>query len=134
MTRLLVLVAALSMLACEELPVPPNLPPVANFVHSPVSPIIAGATTVVFNASGSVDADGQVVSYTWSFGDGTPDQVVSSPVVTHVFPDTPHRCVEVTYTTLLVIADDKGSRASASRAVSVVELPLPSSLECQPPR
>ena len=54
--------------SCEDLP---NIPPVASFIFSPVSPIVSGQSVVVFNASGSDDADGTVRSYTWEFGDGS---------------------------------------------------------------
>lgn len=126
-----VLVAALlcCIAACEELP---NLPPSAGFIFSPVSPIYAGQTAVVFNASPSRDSDGSITSYIWNFGDGTPEQTLTSPVVTHTFGDTPATCVEITYAVLLTVLDDKGERATASQNVTVIELPAPGSAACQP--
>jgi hypothetical protein len=122
------LVASVAVLAsCEELP---NIPPVATFIFSPVSPIVSGQSVVAFNASGSTDADGTVRSYTWEFGDGTPAVRADGPTTTHVFPDTPATCLEVVYTALLTVEDDGGSRASASQQVRVVELPAPGSLAC----
>jgi hypothetical protein len=122
------LVASLAFLAsCEELP---NIPPVASFVYSPVSPIVAGQSVVVFNAAGSSDADGTLRSYTWEFGDGSAPVRADGPSTTHVFPDTPATCTEIVYTTLLTVEDDGGSRSSANQQVRVVELPHPSSLAC----
>ena len=122
------LVASVGVLAsCEDLP---NIPPVAAFIYSPVSPIVSGQSVVAFNASGSYDADGTVRSYTWEFGDGTPAVQADAATTTHVFPDTPLTCREVVYTALLTIEDDGGSRASASQQVRVVELPDPGSLAC----
>jgi len=128
------LAAALALLAfgaaCEKLPAVPNVPPAASFVYSPVSPVNAGQTVVVFNASGSTDSDGLIASYTWNFGDGTPEETRTTPTITHVFPDTPATCLEIVYTVLLTVADDKGARSSASQTVRVTELPPPTSVEC----
>src|SRR5881628_1828 len=56
----LALAAAFAVVCCEKLPAIPNVPPVAVFVYSPVSPINSGETVVTFNASGSTDTDGHV--------------------------------------------------------------------------
>ena len=125
---------ALALPSCEQLPELPNVPPVATFVFSPVSPILTGATAVTFNASGSYDSDGDVVSYTWDFGDGSPEQTEGGPRVVHVFPDTAAFCLQITYTVLLTVQDDAGDRGTASARVTVTELPLPTAPECQPVR
>lgn len=117
---------------CEQLPEIPNEPPRASFIYTPVSPINAGQTVVTFNASASRDPDGQITSHIWNFGDGTPENA-AGPVTTHVFPDTPARCLEITYTALLTVVDDKGDRGSAPQAVKVTELPAPASVECSQP-
>ena len=122
------LVGCCAVLAsCEDLP---NIPPVASFIFSPVSPIVSGQSVVVFNASGSDDADGTVRSYTWEFGDGSGAVRADAASTTHVFPDTPATCAEIVYTVLLTVEDDGGSRGSTSQQVRVVELPAPSSLAC----
>ena len=126
----LALFSALATVRCEKLPEIPNVPPVASFVYSPVSPINSGQTVVTFNASGSTDSDGQVVSFTWNFGDGTPEETHSTPTVTHVFPDTPATCLEIVYTVLLAVTDDKGAKASASQTARITELPPPTSIDC----
>jgi hypothetical protein len=124
----LAVAAALGVTACETLP---NLAPTAEFVISPVSPIYAGETSVVFNASGSRDVDGRIKAFIWDFGDGTGEVQTGGPTVTHVFPDTPARCVEITYTVLLTTIDDQDERDTASQTVKVIERPAPGSRECQ---
>jgi PKD repeat protein len=123
-------IAALAVVHCEQLPEIPNVPPVASFVYSPVSPINSGQTVVTFIASGSTDADGQIASYTWNFGDGTPEETRTAATVTHLFPDTAATCLEIVYTVLLTVTDDKGAKASASQTARVTELPPPTSIDC----
>ena len=123
------LLLGLCLAGCQDLP---NLPPDASFVFSPVSPIVAGETTVVFNAAASRDDDGQIRTYVWNFGDGSPEQSLSAPTVTYVFPDTPARCLEVQYTVQLTVVDDAGDTGFASERVRVIELPTPGSAGCRP--
>ena len=122
--------AAMALVGCEQLPEIPNVPPLAAFVYSPVSPINSGQTVVTFNASGSTDSDGQIASYTWNFGDGTPEENRPTATTTHVFPDTPATCLEIVYTVLLTVTDDTGAKASASQTARVTELPPPTSTDC----
>jgi PKD repeat protein len=133
LTRLLAAALAVSATSCEDLPPVPNLPPTAQFVYSPVSPINAGSTGVGFSALGSRDNDGEIASYVWTFGDGTPVETTQGPNVTHVFPDTAAICTEITYTVLLVVRDDDGDVGTASEAVTVTELPLAASSACDGP-
>lgn len=132
--RSLGLVAVLvSALGCEELPPAPDVPndpPTASFYFNPVAPIYAGQTAVDFSAVGSRDRDGQVVSYVWDFGDGTPPVTGTELQVRHTFPDTSVRCVNVTYGVLLTAVDEKGGRGYVSQNVTVTELPAPTSAEC----
>jgi PKD repeat protein len=129
-TGLAALLSAVAIVGCEQLPEIPNVPPVASFVYSPVSPINSGQTLVTFIASGSTDADGQIASYTWNFGDGSAEETRTAPTVTHLFPDTAATCLEIVYTVLLTVTDDKGAKASASQTARVTELPPPTSNEC----
>ena len=127
---LLVLPLAFVTPACEDLPAAPNIPPTVTFVYNPVSPITAGETPVGFNAVGSRDSDGNIVSYTWNFGDGV-EQTVAEPTITHVFVNTPATCIEIVYTVLLTATDDKGDRGTASQQVRVIEAPAPGSSQCR---
>jgi PKD repeat protein len=109
----------------------PNIPPIAEFIFTPVAPIYAGDTPVVFNASGSKDVDGTVTMHLWNFGDGTPQQNLgASPV--HIFPDTPTTCTLITYSVLLTVVDDHDAQTTVSHPVTVTELPDPKSPACQP--
>jgi hypothetical protein len=122
---------------CEKLPAAPEIPnqlPSATFFLTPVAPIYAGQSAVSFNAMGSHDSDGRIVSYVWNFGDGTAEVTTGAPSIQHVFPDTGARCLNVTYGVSLVTVDDRGGRGVASQAVTVTQLPAPSSPECQPSR
>jgi PKD repeat protein len=121
---------ALAATSCQELPEIPNDPPTATFIYSPISPIGAGSTAVQFNAAGSRDRDGSIVRYRWDFGDGTAAQEGGSPIVTHVFPDTPSFCVEIVYGVLLTVTDDDGEVGVSSQQVRVVELPAPTDPAC----
>jgi len=125
---------ALTGAGCEELPPAPDVPndpPTATFFFTPVAPIYAGQTAVAFSAVGSRDRDGSIASYVWSFGDGTPEQTTNAPMVEHTFRDTGTRCMTVTYGVLLTVVDDRGGMGFASQGVTVRELPLPTSPECQ---
>lgn len=123
----------LSTPACEELPAAPdtNLPPTASFFFTPVSPVYAGQSSIDFNAGGSRDEDGAIVSYVWDFGDGTGTETMDVPSVRHTFPDTPARCIEITYGVSLTVTDDKGASALVAEPVTVTELPAPNAPECR---
>jgi PKD repeat protein len=127
---LLVLPLALLTPGCEDLPAAPNIPPTATFVFNPVSPITAGETPVSFNAVGSRDSDGTIATYTWNFGDGI-EQTAPEPTITHVFVNTPATCIEITYTVLLTVTDDKGDKGTASQQIRVIEAPAPGSSQCR---
>lgn len=122
------LLLACTLPGCEKLP---NLPPLASFVVSPVFPITAGQTLVVFNAAASRDEDGEIRSYVWDFGDGTGEVNVADPTISHFFPDTPARCLTVAYTVQLRVVDDAGDAGFANQVVEVIESPPPDSAECQ---
>ncbi len=66
--------------------------------------------TLVFDASSSIDIDGNIVSYTWSFGDGTS---ASGKVVSHVYNK------EGTYKVTLVTTDNVGLTSSKEFFVTI---------------
>lgn len=92
-------------------PPPPPAPPVAAISASPSGG--AAPLAVGFDGSGSSDADGAIVQYRWSFGDGSADVVTAGPTAGHTY-GTPGD-----YTATLTVTDDDGLTGSASVAVSV---------------
>jgi hypothetical protein len=124
------------IVACEKLPPAPDpvhVPPTAQFFFTPVAPIFASVSPVSFNAEGSTDTDGQIVSYLWDFGDGTPPQKIATPVIQHTFPNV-SRCITVTYGVSLVVTDNAATHGVAAQQVTVTELPAPTDPSCQPPK
>jgi thiol-disulfide isomerase/thioredoxin len=99
-----VLSIALLVSGCIEI----NRPPIASFDRTP----FAGDAplAVFFDASASVDPDGEVSAYTWDFGDGSTDSGVT---VTHTYTRSG------TYEVTLTVVDGRGKEASAIRAISV---------------
>ncbi|HET7735751.1 MAG TPA: PKD domain-containing protein [Nocardioidaceae bacterium] len=83
---------------------PTNQAPVASFTAT------ASQLTASFDASGSTDADGEVVAYSWDFGDGTSD---TGPTVDHTYE------VEGEYSVVLSVLDDDGALGSVSQSVTV---------------
>jgi len=111
---LLVALATLGT-GCQELP---KLPPIAAFVYTPVSPIRAGSTSVVFNAAQSSAAQGRLAQFVWDFGDGSAATSSADPVTSHVFP--PRGCSDFVYTVLLTVVDDSGLSSSSAQTVTVL--------------
>lgn len=87
-----------------------NAAPVASF-----SAFLAGGSgaTVQFDASASADADGRIVTYQWVFGDGTTG---SGVVKDHAYSRVDR------YTVTLLVIDDAGATAIATRTVDVGDL------------
>ncbi|HET7787951.1 MAG TPA: PKD domain-containing protein [Myxococcales bacterium] len=85
---------------------PPNTPPTAAF-SAPASNL--SLVPVVFTDH-STDADGRVVSWSWSFGDG---QFSSLRNPTHVF------LASGTFTVQLTVTDDGGATDSVTHPVAV---------------
>ena len=61
------------------------------------------------------DPDGEIASYAWTFGDGTPGEVTAGPSVTHTF-EGPGR-----YLVTVNVTDSDGGSTTASWYVEVVE-------------
>ncbi len=78
-----------------------NLPPEASIIADGINGI--APLLVNFDGSGSHDADGEIISYDWDFGDGTID---SGDTVSHTFSDPG------VYTATLTVTDDQGATGS----------------------
>ena len=85
-----------------------NRAPVAVASASPTSGVVP--LTVSFDGSGSADADGTIVSYTWNFGDGAS---ASGITVSHTYT-TPGG-----YTARLTVTDNQGTSASSTVVITV---------------
>jgi len=86
------------------------VPPVAVLSMSTTTPV--ANETVEFDASGSYDPDGAIVSYAWDFGDGGS---ATGPTVTHAY------AVAGAYSLQLTVTDDDGLTAQWARIVEVRE-------------
>jgi PKD repeat protein len=83
--------------------------PTADFTFSPASPTVGSA--VNFDAGGSQPATGRtIVSYSWSFGDGTTGSGVTTSKVYGAAG---------TYTVRLTVTDDQGKTSFITRTITV---------------
>ena len=97
-------------------------PPLAQFTHSPTTPV--QGDTVTFDASGSTDTDGRIVSYFWRWGDDTGTSPTPNLVITHVFRDRNGNPTYGTFTVSLRVTDDTGLTDSTSAQITVTRLPF----------
>jgi len=91
-----------------------NQPPQASFTLSP--PAGEAPLMVSFDASASSDPDGEIVSYSWDFGDGDRGEGVQ---VTHEYQ------VPGTFRVVLTVVDDRGAEDTAEGEVQVRLPPVP---------
>jgi len=87
-----------------------NPPPVAKFTVSNERPS-AGAL-VDFDASASYDSNGEVVAYSWDFGDGNSGSGVAT---NHSYTDGGY------YVVSLIVTDDQGETGTARLAIIAQE-------------
>ncbi|MCH8879355.1 MAG: PKD domain-containing protein [Planctomycetes bacterium] len=86
-----------------------NQPPVASFSATP-----GGGTvplTVIFDAGGSTDPDGDELSYEWNFGDGTSG---SGEFIIHEYTDVG------TFEVRLTVRDDQGPASFGEASTTIV--------------
>ena len=87
----------------------PNQTPTSSFIAT--MPTTGDAPLEVsLDASGSEDADGTIVSYSWSFGDGAAD---TGETVSHIYTDPG------TYMLVLTVTDNAGGIGTASEWIIV---------------
>ena len=87
-------------------------PPVASLAYSPEcsseSPFVYEEVT--FNASDSIDPDGEIVDYSWDFGDG---DSAKGEIVTHTYAE------DGEYTIVLAVTDDDDLGNNVSQSIEV---------------
>lgn len=94
---------------------PPNGTPVPRFIASPTGP--RAGDPVFFDASTSTDSDGQIVDYSWNFGDGSTGGGV---LTEHDYE------LAGTYNVTLTVTDDRGLKAtSAPKEITVASSDAP---------
>ena len=86
---------------------PTNQHPVASFAYFPESPGVGDEIT--FDASVSIDFDGEIVSYEWDFEDG----FGNGKIVTHSYSS------EGSYKVTLTVTDNGGATAAVSKQITV---------------
>ena len=92
---------------------PPNALPVARIRPRAFGPIQINRN-VELMALGSYDPDGEIVLYQWNFGDGETLTTVSWSIL-HKFTG------KNKYTVILSVVDSRGSKATSSTALEVLE-------------
>ena len=85
-----------------------NTPPIASATATPSSGVVP--LTVSFNASGSSDPDGSIISYTWNYGDGINGSGVTS---SHTYNSAG------SYTAVVTVKDNSNATSTKSLTVNV---------------
>jgi len=90
--------------------------PRANFNYSPEHPYLGDVVT--FDASSSTGGNRTIVSYTWNFGDGTPQMNKTNPTTTHVYTNSGN------FTIALTVTDDGGLTSTTTKTITVLQAPV----------
>ena len=107
------LIATLLFTSCEfleDLFGGGNEDPVASFIYDITSDV--APATVDFNATSSHDPDGNVVDYSWDFGDG---ETGAGDIISHDYATTGP------FTVTLTVTDDEGATGSATETITFAE-------------
>ncbi len=83
-------------------------PPIASFIFSPISALTN--ENISFDASGSRDVDGEIISHKWNFGDG---KASTGKVVKHTYAEPGE------YAVVLAVIDNDGLLSTYSTVVQV---------------
>jgi hypothetical protein len=87
--------------------------PTATLDASPANP--RAGQPVAFNASGSRPGTGaNITRYVFNYGDGSPEEVTTNPLQTHVYT------LPGTFVATVTVTDSLGRTASAQRTVTVL--------------
>ncbi len=87
-------------------------PPVADFVFSPLRPLVSESAT--FNGSSSYDLDGAIVDHFWDFGDG---YFQSGAIAVHAYSQVGN------YTVILNVIDNDGLWDAEIKTIEVRDTP-----------
>ena len=98
-------------------PVSESQPPVASFTHHPSLEEFLSGQEIIFDASGSMDPDGDIISYKWDFDDG---ETAEGSIVKHRFRGAMNQ--SKTYNITLKVEDS--SKLTDSNTVSITVAPL----------
>jgi N-acetylneuraminic acid mutarotase len=100
---------------------PPNQPPVAD---AGADQMADQGAAVTFDATGSTDADGAIVSYSWDFGDGSSYTETALDAPDGAFDgQTAHLYLDNgAFTALLTVIDNEGASATDSADVTVANI------------
>ena len=93
---------------------PPPQPPSSSADSPPYASFTYGCPRgqCSFDANGSTDDHG-IVSYNWTFGDGSASAITSSPTVAHAYT------ARGTFTVTLVVTDGAGQTGQTQRILSI---------------
>lgn len=87
--------------------------PTVVFTYSPGSLVVG--ETITFDATGSHDLTGHIVSYTWNFGDENTNTTTGS-FIAHVYMASGN------YTVTLTVSDNEGYKATLSKSLEIKEI------------
>lgn len=85
--------------------------PIPSFFFTPTNP--KAGEMVFFDASSSSDPGGAIVSYSWSYGDGTFERGKTQPTESHDF------VTAGSYFVTLTVTDNEGKSSSLTKVVTV---------------
>jgi PKD repeat protein len=97
-----------------------NVPPVANFSYLPADPYTSD--TIQFTDT-SVDSDGVIISWLWSFGDGSTS---IQQHASHKYSD------DGEYIVILTVTDDDGAENTITKLIYVRNVPPVASFGFEP--